>query len=69
MEVRLIVANQNQTQIQAIVYKQKPSLYIFNLLFHSSRLASFAVTKRNGEIALSLQISSDNCPLLNGKKV
>ena len=28
MEVRLIVANQNRTQIHAIVYKQKPSLYI-----------------------------------------
>ena len=30
MEVRLIVANQNRTQIHAIVYKQKPSLYFSN---------------------------------------
>ena len=27
MDVRLTVANQNRTQIHAIVYKQKPSLY------------------------------------------
>ena len=26
IEIRLIVANQNRTQIHAIVYKQKPSL-------------------------------------------